>query len=66
VHIDPNTVLISAGIDSCYGHPDAAAVKVYQAIAKHVFATNIENGICLLTRRVGEDYDTQLVRHVAA
>src|SRR5438270_757254 len=66
VHISPNTVLISAGVDSCYGHPDAAAVKVYQSVAKHVFATNVEDGICLLTRRVGNDYDTQLVRHVAA
>lgn len=66
VHISPNTVLISAGVDSCYGHPDAAAVKVYQSIAKHVFATNVEEGICLLTRRIGNDYDTQLVRHAAA
>jgi beta-lactamase superfamily II metal-dependent hydrolase len=65
VHIGPNTVLISAGVDNCYGHPDGAAIKVYQRIAKHVFATNVEDGTCLLTRRLGNDYDTQLVRHVA-
>ncbi len=65
-NISPNTVLISAGVDSCYGHPDASAVKVYQSIAKHVFATNVDDGVCLLTCRVGDDYLTQLGSHVAA
>jgi len=65
VHINPNTVLISAGVDNSYGHPDGVAIKVYQNIAKHVFSTNVEDGVCLLTRRVGSDYDTKLVRHAA-
>lgn len=47
LHIDPNTVLISAGVDNSYSHPDGAAVKVYQKIAKHVFSTNAEPGWCV-------------------
>jgi beta-lactamase superfamily II metal-dependent hydrolase len=61
--IKPNTVLISAGVDNSYGHPDGSAVEVYQKVAKHVFMTNAEDGNCLLARRLGEDFDTQLVRH---
>lgn len=61
--INPNTVLISAGVDNSYGHPDGSAIKVYEQIAKHVFSASAENGTCLLTRRLGQDYDTQLVRH---
>ncbi len=65
--VDPNTALISAGVDNSYGHPDGAAVKVYQKVAKHVFATNsTSDGTCLFTRRVGDDYETRLVRHPEA
>ena len=65
LNISPNTVLISAGVDNSYGHPDGMAVRVYERVAKHVFATNVDRGACLLTRRVGGDFDTQLARHVA-
>ena len=61
--VDPDTVLISAGVDSCYGHPDGSAVRVYESVARHVFATNSEGGVCLFTRRVGDEYETHLVRH---
>jgi beta-lactamase superfamily II metal-dependent hydrolase len=62
--VNPNTVLISAGVDNAYEHPDGAAVKAYQKVAKHVFSTNsTSDGTCLFTRRVGQDYETQLVRH---
>ncbi len=63
--INPNTVLISAGIDSEYGHPDGVAVKAYQAVAKHVLSTNSSDGTCLLTRRSGLDFQTLPVRHFA-
>ena len=42
LHIDPHTVLISAGVDNQYGHPDAAAVKVYKRVAKYVYSTNMQ------------------------
>ena len=52
--INPHTVLISAGVDNSYGHPDGAAVKAYRAVAKYVFCTNTPpDGTCLFTRRVG-------------
>ena len=59
--VSPNTVLISAGVDNQYGHPDARAVKIYQSVAKHVFQTNVEGGVSLLTRRDGDDFLTRLV-----
>ena len=62
--VSPNTVLISAGVNNQYGHPDGAAVKVYQMIATHVYSTNAtSDGTCLFTRRLGQDFETQLVRH---
>jgi beta-lactamase superfamily II metal-dependent hydrolase len=64
LHVQPHTVMISAGIDNQYGHPDAAAVNAYRRVAKHVFATNATpDGTCLYTRRVGNDLETRLVRH---
>jgi beta-lactamase superfamily II metal-dependent hydrolase len=64
--VNPNTVLISAGVDNSYDHPDGSAVKVYGQVAKHVYCTSAEGGMCLLTRRLGKDFDTQLVRHFAS
>ena len=56
----PNTVLISAGVDNQYGHPDSRALRVYQRVAKHVFQTNVEGGISLHTKRSDEDFLTRL------
>jgi beta-lactamase superfamily II metal-dependent hydrolase len=61
--VEPNTVLISAGVNNSYGHPDAAAVQAYSRVAKHVFCTNSSDGTCLFTRKLGDDFDTRLVRH---
>lgn len=61
--VEPDTVLISAGVDNCYGHPDGSAIRVYENVARHVFATNSEGGVCLFTRRVGGEYETHLVQH---
>ena len=58
----PNSVLISAGVDNQYGHPDGKAVRLYLRVAKHVFKTNVRNGVSLLTRRNGSDFQTDRVR----
>ncbi len=64
--INPDTVLISAGVDSCYGHSDPKAVQAYRAVAKHIFTTNAAEGTCLFTRLVGSDFQTVTLRHLAA
>lgn len=60
--VDPNTVLISAGVDNQYGHPDSQAVAIYNKVAEHVFQTNIEGGVSLHTQRKGDDFETLLVK----
>lgn len=60
--VEPNTVLISAGVDNPYGHPDPQAVRAYRQVAKHVFATNVEGGVSLLTKPNGADFETLLVK----
>ena len=60
--VSPDTVLISAGVDNQYGHPDGQAVKLYNRIAKHVFQTNIEDGISLLTVRQGDSFLTRCAK----
>ncbi|MEX2206658.1 MAG: hypothetical protein WEF50_10570 [Myxococcota bacterium] len=60
--VDPNTVLISAGVDNQYGHPHPQAVAAFQKVAKHIHATNIEEGVSLFTKQVGDDFFTRLVR----
>ena len=57
----PNTVLISAGIDNQYGHPDRKAVALYLRVAEHVYQTNVRAGVSLLTKRLGSDFLTQRV-----
>lgn len=62
LNIDPNTVLISAGVENQYGHPDSRAVAVYKKIAKHVHATNaVEGGASLYTSSISNDFETKLV-----
>lgn len=38
--IQPDTVLISAGVENSYGHPDAEAVKIFNSATKKVYSTN--------------------------
>lgn len=61
LHIDPHTVLISAGVDSQYGHPDPAAVKAYQRVAKYVYCTNMQGGVSLLTKPGVSELTTILI-----
>jgi beta-lactamase superfamily II metal-dependent hydrolase len=65
VLVNPNTVLISAGVDNSYGHPYGVAVQAYQEVAQHVFCTIAEEGKCLLTLRMNNDFHTHLVQHFA-
>jgi beta-lactamase superfamily II metal-dependent hydrolase len=62
LNIAPHTVLISAGVDSQYGHPHPQAVRVYKDVAKHVFATNMEGGVSLLTQPGTNEIATTLIR----
>ena len=57
----PNTVLISAGVDNQYGHPDGKALTLYLRVANHVFKTNIRTGVSWLTKRSGSDFLTRRV-----
>ena len=50
LNIAPHTVLISAGVDSQYGHPDPGALRVYSRVAKYVFSTNMQGGVSMLTQ----------------
>lgn len=64
--ISPNTVLVSAGVESQYDHPHGASIQAYQAVAEHVWATNAGRvGKNLLTRRRGTDFETQVFQHAA-
>lgn len=62
LYVMPNTVLISAGVDNQYGHPDPQAVRAYSMVAK-VYATNVDGGATLFTKRNGTDFETQLFLH---
>jgi len=59
--VSPDTVLISAGVDNQYGHPDGNAVKMYTQIARQVFQTNIEDGVSLLTEHRDNEFTTRCV-----
>jgi beta-lactamase superfamily II metal-dependent hydrolase len=61
VHIAPHTVLISAGVDSQYGHPHGGALRVYGHVAK-VFSTNMEGGVTLLTEPGATELTASLIR----
>ncbi len=61
LHIEPHTVLISAGVDNQYGHPDPTAVRVYDRVAKYVYSTNMEGGVSLLTQPGATEITTSLI-----
>jgi beta-lactamase superfamily II metal-dependent hydrolase len=61
LQIAPHTVLISAGVDSQYGHPHTSALKVYSRVAKYVFSTNMEGGASLLTQAGATELTTTVI-----
>ena len=66
-NVNPDTVLISAGVENQFNHPHGAAVSVYRAVAKHVWATNAGGqGNNLLTCRRGSTFLTKKFRHALA
>ncbi|SRR5260370_22843340 len=65
LHIDPHTVLISAGVDSQYGHPDPQAVRVYSRVAKYVYSTNMQGGVSLFTQPGATEITTSLIPSAA-
>lgn len=60
--VAPNTILISAGVDNQYGHPDHHVVDAFQRVAKHVFSTNVEGGVSLFTSLGTNDFETKLFK----
>jgi beta-lactamase superfamily II metal-dependent hydrolase len=66
INIAPHTVLISAGVDSQYGHPHPQALQVYSRVAKHIFSTNMEGGVSLLTQPGHTELTTTLISSVKA
>ena len=60
--VAPNTILISAGVDNQYGHPDSQAVAVFNKVAKHVYSTHVNGGVSLLTSRITNDFKTNLIK----
>jgi beta-lactamase superfamily II metal-dependent hydrolase len=66
LNIAPHTVLISAGVDSQYAHPHPQALRVYDQVAKHVFSTNMEGGVSLLTQPGPTELTTTLIRSINA
>ena len=64
--VNPHTVLISAGVDNCYGHPDGVAVQAYRKVAAQVFTTNADRaGTSFLTRKVNGRFETHALAHAA-
>lgn len=61
LEVSPHTVVISAGVDNQYGHPDRKPVALYLRVAARVFQTNVRNGISLLTNRRGSKLLTRPV-----
>jgi len=47
--IKPHTVLISAGVNNGYGHPDAEALKIFKSATNNVYSTRDNNGQSILT-----------------
>jgi beta-lactamase superfamily II metal-dependent hydrolase len=47
--IKPKTVLISAGVDNQYGHPDSEAIRLFSAHAKNYYSTSYGEGQSLKT-----------------
>lgn len=45
----PHTVLISAGVDNKFGHPDAEAVRIFRSVGANVYSTNDNGGQSIRT-----------------
>src|ERR1035441_5884897 len=61
LQIAPHTILISAGVESQYGHPHPGAVQVYSRVARRVYSTNMKGGVSLLTQPGATEIVTTLI-----
>ena len=59
--IAPHTVLISAGVDNPYGHPDPEALAAYRRLARYVISTSMAGGVSLLTQPGEGELTTTLI-----
>ena len=56
--IQPDTVLVSAGYQNQYGHPDREAANLFAAHAKHWYSTHVNGGISLVTNVTSREVKT--------
>ncbi len=56
--IKPDTVLVSAGVNNQYGHPDSEVTKLFSAHAKNWYSTNHGKGQSLRTAASGTVVNT--------
>lgn len=56
--IQPHTVLVSAGYQNQYGHPDREATNLFAAHAEHWYSTHASGGISLVTYVSGNEVKT--------
>jgi beta-lactamase superfamily II metal-dependent hydrolase len=49
----PEVVVVSCGRDNPYGHPHLWALRYYQAVAEHVYRTDLDGEITILGARDG-------------
>lgn len=67
LNVNPDTILISAGIDNQFDHPHATAVRAYRAVARHVWTTKAgRQGKNLLTERISSGLSTKSFGHALA
>lgn len=60
--IDPHTVLISAGVDNQYDHPDEEALELFSSVASAVHSTNDMGGQSLRTCVTNSEIRTTVFR----
>lgn len=60
--INPYQVIISAGVDNAYGHPDKEAIKIYKAGDRkpEVFTTNSSDGKSYVTKLTARTFKTEI------
>ena len=61
LHVQPDTILISAGVDNQYGHPDSQAVAAFCKVARQVYCTYVNGGASLITSRGINGFKTDLI-----
>lgn len=57
-YVEPHTVIISAGVESKYGHPHIEAVKLFKAHAKNHYRTNMKEGQSIRTEADGKQVNS--------